>query len=126
MGIVFPPDGSAAYVTYMNSGLLAKWSPSNRSLLATLSVGPTPRAIAISGDSARIFVGRFISPVNPFSPGSETGEVREVSASTFAVTRTFTLAHDTSPDTESSSRGTPNYLVQMAITRFRWTRWSSR
>src|SRR5262249_7174754 len=34
----------------------------------------------------------------------------------FTVTRTFTLAHDLTPDTEASGRGTPNYLVQMSIT----------
>jgi DNA-binding beta-propeller fold protein YncE len=116
MGIVFSPDGAAAYVTYMNSGLLAKWNPTTRALIGTLGIGPTPRGMAISGDSARIFVGRFISPVNTATPSAEVGEVREVSASTFTVTRTFTVAHDATADTESSGRGTPNYLLQMAIT----------
>lgn len=116
MAVAFPPDGSAAYVTYMHSGLLAKWNSSTRTQTSTLDVGSTPRPLAISGDSTRIFVGRFTSPVNPFNPGAEVGEVREVAASTFTVTRTFTLAHDLGPDTETSSRGTPNYLLQMAIT----------
>lgn len=116
MNVLFPPNGSAAYVTYMNNGLLAKWNPSTKAVTSTLSVGPNPRALAISGDSSRIFVGRFISPVNVSNVTAEVGEVREVSASSFTVTRTLTLAHDTSPDTETSSRGTPNYLVQMSIT----------
>ncbi len=115
MGIAFAPDGSAAYVTYMGLGLLARWDPALRSVTGTLDVGPHPRALAISADSARVFVGRFISQVAPFNPGSEVGEVREVSAATLTLTRTLTLAHDTTPDTESSGRGTPNYLVQMAI-----------
>lgn len=115
MGIAFAPDGSAAYVTYMDSGLLAEWNPATRTETATLAVGKSPRAVAISGDSGRIFVGRFISPVDPFTPTNEVGEVREVSAASFTVTRTFALAHDLTPDTESSGRGTPNYLVQMAI-----------
>ncbi|HEY1172240.1 MAG TPA: LamG-like jellyroll fold domain-containing protein [Verrucomicrobiae bacterium] len=115
MGVAFQPNGAAAYVTYMNTGLLAKWNPSTKALVGTLNVGQQPRAISISGDSTRIFVGRFISPVNPFNPGAEVGEVREVGVASFTVTRTFTLAHSTTPDTESSSRGTPNYLTQMAI-----------
>jgi hypothetical protein len=116
MNVAFPPNGSAAYVTYMNSGLLAKWNPGTKALTGTLPVGPNPRALAISGDSSRIFVGRFVSPVNVSNVVAEVGEVREVSAAAFTVTRTLTLAHDTSLDTESSSRGTPNYLVQMSIT----------
>ncbi len=116
MGVAFQPDGTAAYVTYMNSGLLVKWNPATKALVGTLAVGAHPRALTISGDSTRIFVGRFISPVNPFNPGAEVGEVREVSSATFTITRTFTLAHSTIADTESSSRGTPNYLTQMSIT----------
>lgn len=116
MNVLFPPNGNAAYVTYMNSGLLAKWNPSTKALTGTLAVGPDPRGLAISGDSSRIFVGRFVSPVNVSNVVAEVGEVREVSASAFTITRTFNLAHDTSPDTETSSRGTPNYLVQMSIT----------
>jgi DNA-binding beta-propeller fold protein YncE/fibronectin type 3 domain-containing protein len=115
MGIAFAPDGSAAYVTYMGSGRLAKWNPSTRAETATLDVSKKPRGLAITADSSRLFVGRFVSPVDAFNPLNEVGEVREVSAATFTVTRTLTLAHDTTPDSESSGRGTPNYLIQMAI-----------
>ncbi len=108
MGIAFASNDSAAYVTYMDGGLLAEWDPATRTQIRTLDVGPAPRALAISADSGRIFVGRFVSPML-------VGEVREVDAPTFTVTRTFTLAHDTTPDSEFSGRGTPNYLVQMAI-----------
>ena len=116
MNVAFPPNGAAAYVTYMNSGLLAKWNPSTKTSSGTLDVGPNPRGLAISGDSTRIFVGRFVSPVNVSNVLAETGEVREVSAASFSVTRLLTLAHDTTVDSETSSRGTPNYLVQMSIT----------
>ncbi len=116
MSVVFAPNGTTAYVTYMNSGLLARWNPATKALISTLAVGPSPRALSISGDSTRIFVGRFISPVNATNVTAETGEVREVAAAAFTVTRTFTLAHDTTGDTESTGRGTPNYLTQMSIT----------
>jgi DNA-binding beta-propeller fold protein YncE/fibronectin type 3 domain-containing protein len=116
MGVAFSPSGATAYVTYMDSGLLAKFDPASRAVLGTLDVGPSPRAIAISADSARIFVGRFISPANAFNPAAEVGEVREVSASSFTVVRTLTLAHDNTPDSEASGRGTPNYLIQISIT----------
>ncbi|HXJ72109.1 MAG TPA: c-type cytochrome, partial [Candidatus Dormibacteraeota bacterium] len=96
--------------------LLAKWDPVTRTEIATLNVGPHPRALAISADSTWLFVGRFISPVNPFNPASEVGEVRQVDLAGFTVARVLTLAHDQTPDSEASGRGTPNYLVQMSIT----------
>ncbi len=109
MNVVFSPNGLTVYVTYMASGELARWDPAARTETGRVNLGSTPRAIAISSDSTRIFVGRFVS-------GPLEGEVREVDAASLTVTRAISLAHDTTPDSESSGRGTPNYLIQMAIT----------
>ncbi len=107
-GVAFSPDGAAAYVTLQGTGRLLELSPATGATLATLPVGNSPRGIAVSSDSNRVFVTRFISPAT-------RGEVVEVDADTFVVTRTFALATDAGPDTESGARGVPNYLNSIAI-----------
>jgi DNA-binding beta-propeller fold protein YncE len=108
VGVVFSPDGRAAYVTLQGTGNLLKLNPGTGATLATVPVGPTPRGIAVTGDSTRILVTRYISPQN-------RGEVIEVNASGFTVTRTFALASDPGPDTEASGRGVPNFISTIAI-----------
>ena len=73
-----------------------------------VTVGPWPRGIAISHDGLRILVARFISPV-------DKGEVIEVDGPSMTVVRTFELAFDSTPDTESGGRGVPNYLFSPTI-----------
>ncbi|MBI3882422.1 MAG: Ig-like domain-containing protein [Verrucomicrobia bacterium] len=107
-GIAFAPDGTAAYVTLQGTGRLLRLDSVTRAISGNLDVGPTPRGIAISGDSQRILVTRFISP-------DAQGEVVEVSAATFTVARTFGLAIDTTPDREDAGRGLPNYLSSITI-----------
>jgi len=102
-GIVFSPDGSAAYVTLQATSQLLKLDPQTRTIVASLDVGPTPRGLAISGDGARIFVSRFLSP-------DDRGEIREVRSAPFAVADRIELPYDPGPDTESSGRGLPNAL----------------
>ncbi|QJR16029.1 Ig-like domain-containing protein [Usitatibacter palustris] len=106
--VLFSPDNGAAYVTLQGTGQLLELNPANGAVIGTLSVGPWPRSLAITGDSTRLLVSRFISPAS-------RGELVDVSLVTFAVTRTFALAADPGPDTESSGRGIPNYLGALAI-----------
>jgi YVTN family beta-propeller protein len=84
-GIAFSPDNDAAYVTLQGTGQLLELSPTTGAVLT-----------------------RFVSPAT-------RGEVVEVNSATLAVTRTFALAADAGPDTESSGRGIPNYLGALAI-----------
>ena len=107
-GVVFSPLNTAAYVTLQGSGNLLRLHPATGALEATLSIGPTARGIAVMGDASRIFVTRFISPV-------DRGEVVEVNPSAFIVSRRIALATDPGPDTEGSGRGVPNYLNSVAI-----------
>jgi YVTN family beta-propeller protein len=107
-GVAFAPNGSAAYVTLQGSGRLLRLDPATGATLAQIDVGPTPRGIAITGDSTRVFVTRYISPV-------DKGEVVEVNAGATAVTRRIALATDPGPDTESSGRGVPNFITGIAI-----------
>lgn len=105
--IAFSPDGRAAYVTLQGTGRLLKLDLAGR-IVGELHLGPKPRGIAMTGDSRRILVSRFISP-------PDEGEVYEVDAATFRVVRTFDLAFDPGPDTERSGRGLPNYLGTVRI-----------
>lgn len=107
-GVVFNPLGTAAFVSLQGSGRVLKLSPTNGAVQGTLNVGNSPRGLAISGDSNRLLVTRYISPV-------DRGEVIEVNPSAFTVTRTFSLATDPGPDTEASGRGVPNFLSSVAI-----------
>ena len=107
-GIVFSPDGAAAYVSTQGTGQLLKLSPSSRAITNTLSLNFPLRGLAVSSNSSRVFVTRFISPVNQ-------GEVVEVSASSFTITRTFSMALDPGPDGNVAGRGVPNYLSALAI-----------
>ncbi len=106
-GIAFAPDGSAAYVALHATGQLVKLDLSGN-IVGIVDVGPFPKGLAISGDSNRILVTRFISPENH-------GEVVEVGATSLSIIRTFELAFDFSTDTELSGRGVPNYISQVTI-----------
>ncbi|MBI1851031.1 MAG: hypothetical protein HYR85_11875 [Planctomycetes bacterium] len=107
-GIAFAPNGAAAYVTLQETGEIVVLDPRDGALVARVPVGPTPRGIAITGDSSRVFVTRFVSP-------EDHGEVVEVDAATNSVVRTITLARDPGPDTPTSGRGVPNYLASIVI-----------
>ena len=108
-GVVFNPLNTAAYVTLQGSGQLLRLNPGTGASLGTaLALGNSPRGIAVTGDSSRVFVTRFISPAT-------SGEAVEVNPSAFVVTRTIALATDPGPDTEGGARGVPNYLNSIAI-----------
>lgn len=110
-GIAFNPAGTSAFVTLEALGQVVKIAISTRSLVGTLSVGPRPRGVAVSSDGARVFVTRFISPQRG------GGEVREINAATFALTRTFVVSEDTTTNSsESNGPGIPNYLQSLTLT----------
>jgi YVTN family beta-propeller protein len=107
-GVVFNPLGTAAYVTLQGTGTVVRLHPTSGAVQASLAVGPTPRGLAISGDSGRLLVTRYISP-------ADRGEVIEVNPSAFSVARSFALAADPGPDTEAGGRGVPNFLSSITI-----------
>jgi DNA-binding beta-propeller fold protein YncE len=108
-GIAFDPARAAAYVTLEGTGKLLRLSPGTRTITGTLDVGPTPRGIAISPDSRRVLVTRWISPV-------DHGEVTEIRADTFVIARQFPLAMDPALDSEVNGRGVPNALTSITLT----------
>ena len=107
-GLSFAPSGSVAYVTLQATGQLIEIDAANKTILRSVDVGPSPRGIAVTHDSTRIFVTRFIAP-------QSQGEVREIDASSFSVSAVHTLAKDQGPDTPSGGRGVPNYISAITI-----------
>ncbi|MDF2439039.1 MAG: hypothetical protein JWN98_23, partial [Abditibacteriota bacterium] len=106
-GIAFDAASSFAFVTLEATGKLARVDANTRKPAGQIDVGPKPRGIAVSPDG-KIFVARFISPEGQ-------GEVRRINAGSFSIGSVIGLAIDGGPDTESSGRGLPNYLGQLAI-----------
>ena len=107
-GIAPSPDGSLLYVTLQGSARIHRYTAANPAA-APLSVTTfaTPRAIAISGNGARVFLTRFLSP-------DLHAEVAELNA-TLGFVRTITLAGASTLDGGDRAAGIPNYLTGIAI-----------
>jgi len=112
-GIAFSPDGATAYLTLYGNGTLSRYDATTRLATGSLPLGPTPRAVAVSADGTRVLVTRFLSP-------RDEGQVWEVAAGPFTLTRTLPLAKfggDANRDSTASGRGTANYLAGLALSR---------
>jgi YVTN family beta-propeller protein len=124
-GLVFAPDGSAAWVALQASGQVAKLNVATGAQLSLHAAGATPRHLSISGDSARLLVSRFITGALPGegTAGVATtlngapmgGEVRVFDTATMNLAATLVLRHSDLADTEISGSGIPNYLGAAAI-----------
>ncbi|MES2731005.1 MAG: PA14 domain-containing protein, partial [Bacteroidota bacterium] len=115
-GICFDPQGANAFVTLSGTGKLLKINPLTGSISGEVSVGSTPRGIAVSSDGSRVFVTRFISP-------TDHGEITEVNPQNMSIRRVLSLAFDTTPDFDNAGRGVPNYITSIAISPNGRTLW---
>jgi YVTN family beta-propeller protein len=120
-GVVFDPNGTAAFVTCEATGAVLKLDPASGAVLGTVNVGANPRHLSVSANGQSLYVSRFITPR---VPGESTGavqtglggaEVVSITTSPFAVVRTIRLAHSDLPDFEMQGRGIPNYLGPAVI-----------
>lgn len=107
-GIAMNAGRGVAYVTLQGTGQLAELDLQNGAILRLVDAGPWATGVSVDPAGERVFVTRFISPV-------DRGEVVELDAEGLAVARTFGLVTDPGPDTEASSRGVPNYLRQVSV-----------
>lgn len=104
------PDGASVYASCSGDGTFRRFSVSGRSQSGALPVGPSPRAIAITGSGSRALITRFIS-------GEHEGSVYDVNlAGAMTLTRTIRLARHFVQDGSASGRGVPNYLAGITIT----------
>ncbi len=110
-GIAAAPDGGTVYVALEGAGALARFNTATMQETGRLVLGPSPRAIAVSGHGARLLVTRFISP-------RDRAEVWDVNAAAFTLTRTIGIPKfggDANEDSTAGGRGVANYLAGVAI-----------
>lgn len=107
-GIVISPNGQTAYVSLYGSGQVARFDTSDRIQTGLLSVGPTPRALALTPDGNRLLVTRFIS-------GENWGEVWDINTSSWTVNRSIRLDKHLADDSLTDGHGIPNYLSAIII-----------
>ena len=116
-GVLISPDQLYVYVSVEGSGNVLRYNRALRQKMDTLWVGPTPRAMAMTGDGKTLLVTRFISAENE-------AHVYKIDLTTFTVARTIVISADTtSLDTNTSSRGVMNYLMGIAIAPGTDTAW---
>ena len=104
---VVPSSGEVLVAAY-DSGVVQLFDPSGRELLATIGVGPEPRALAVDSTGARLYVTHFLSR-------GTAGSMSIVDLATRKVISQPSLAEDPGPDTPSSGRGVPNLLGAIAV-----------
>lgn len=111
VGLAASPDGATVYVTLSGAGRLLRFNAGTRQQTGSLALGPTPRAVAVSANGARVLVTRFVSP-------EHQGQVWDVNAATFALTRTIAIPKfggDFNRDSTAGGGGVANYLAAIAI-----------
>jgi DNA-binding beta-propeller fold protein YncE len=104
--VAFGPSGMA-YVSLFATGKLVEIDPASHEVRREVELGPTPAGVSVAADG-RIFVTRFISPV-------DHGEVWVISPEAFKLANTIELPFDQTPDSQSGGRGVPNYVSQIVI-----------
>ncbi|MEM7587463.1 MAG: Ig-like domain-containing protein [Acidobacteriota bacterium] len=121
VGLAVSPDGSTVYVSLQGSGELRRFDAVTRQQTGSLELGPTPRAIAVTGDGSRVLVTRFRSPLHH-------AEVWDVDAATLSLTRTLRInkfGGEDNRDTTASGRGVANYLVGITLSPDSQSAWVS-
>ena len=108
-GIVFTPDQTRCFVSTYGSGNILEVSPETQEVIASMPIGPTPRAMAVTGDGKELLVTRFISP-------ELEGQVWKVYLETFGHHSTIKLPiDDFTLDNGNEGRGVPNYVSGISI-----------
>jgi hypothetical protein len=115
-GLAFAPNGTAAFLVLENHGGIVRYDPVTRTATATTPATPSAiraRAVAVSWDSTRVYVPRFITGY--INGRTDFAEVYTFDAATLALLPGFALAADLSPDTEGSGGGILNYLADLTL-----------
>lgn len=111
-GIVMSSDGLIAYVSLHGSGQVMRFNTGTRTSSGVLSVGPTPRAMALNADGSRLYVTRFISP-------RHRGEVWAVDTTgAMSVNRTLAIPKfggESHRDGTAEGKGIANTLAGIAL-----------
>ena len=111
ISVVASPDGSTVFAALEGKGEVRRYDAASRSETGSLELAASPRALAVSGDGARLLVTRLLSP-------KDHAEVWDVGTATFALDRTLRVpkfGNEANWDTTASGRGVANYLTGIAI-----------
>lgn len=120
-GLVFSPDGATGYVALEGLGQVARFTTANAAVGLPITVGGTPRHLAIKGDGLYLAVSKFVTPLQAGEATSSVdvsqggAEVVAVDLINNSILKTIVLKHSTALDTAVSSRGVPNYLGPMVL-----------
>ena len=121
-GLVFAPDGLAAYVALEAIGRVARLDPSTGAELVSAAVGPRPRHLSVTANSNRLLVARFVTPAlsgestqTVLTPVNVGGEVMVLDTGTMGLVTTAVLRHSDDLDAQDGGSGVPNYLGAAAI-----------
>lgn len=120
-GLVFAPNGSAAYVVLEAGRKLLQLNPTNGTQQASVDIGPDARHVAISADSSKILVTRFVTPPLPgestavVDTANAGAEMQVIDPVTMTIVKTTLLRHSDKADNEIQGSGIPNYLGGPAI-----------
>ena len=117
------PVANVAYVTLEAGGQILKFDTTSYAQTGSAAIGLNARHLSISGDGARLYVSRYVTP--PHCPGEGTatvtptagtgGEVLQLDATSLGLVRTIVLQHSDKVDGEAQGRGIPNYLGAAVI-----------
>ena len=113
-GLVSTADGATVFVALESRGELLRLDAATGAETGRLPLGPTPRALALSGDGTTLLVTRFQSP-------KFRAEIWEVDTTTFTVADTWTIEKfggDLHRDGTADGRGVANELAAIAIDPF--------
>ena len=113
-GVAASPDGQSLFVTLHGSARLLRYAASAPAASpASIDTFPTPRALAVSADGARVLVTRFISP----ELEAEIGDFAFTAAPApaLSLTRTLRLESANTIDGGDRSAGVPNHLAAIVI-----------
>lgn len=109
--VAMNPAGTAAFVSLGGRRELRRYDTGTRAQTGALPLPAAPRALAVSGDGARVLVSRFLSP-------RHHGEVFDVNAATMALSATHRVpkfGDEANRDTTASGKGILNQLAGLAI-----------
>jgi DNA-binding beta-propeller fold protein YncE len=112
-GLVFSPDRKFAYVALQAIGKVAVLDAAVRSVLHLVSVGATPRALALSQDGSLLLSPSFVS--------RQTGGVITAlrigagGAAAPGLEKAVPIAPQGGGDTEGNGRGVPNSLATVVF-----------
>ncbi|MEM7260200.1 MAG: PKD domain-containing protein, partial [Pseudomonadota bacterium] len=113
--ILVDPAGSFAYIAHEVTNEIRKYALPGFELAAQLTVGPSPRHLAMNSSGTQLYAPLFITQPQPGEStravsNASGAEIRVIATDALALLDTIMLSASASEDTDISARGIPNYL----------------